>query len=392
MRLISLALVLGLLVSCSDAPKDTIPTFHVSQQTFNIEIPAFGELEASEAEFINAPGRQPMMIEWLAEENSRVKKGEVVARFDAEQLLLDSRREELEMLLLDEDMQSKEAEKVEQQTALKSDKVFVAKEYEFVDKFAIDDLRLYSKLEIIDTLSNRDYLGAKDEFIEWKSDSIGERIQSSVDVLDIRKKGHQAKFKRHKEALDKLEVTAPYDGLLVYQKNWRGEKPSVGLTVYPGQGIAKIPNLAEMQAKIFVLDKNAIDLEAGQSVEIKLEAEPDQVLAGKIKSVSGFSRTIERNNPIKYFEVQVELGKDDLGLKPGAKVLANIIAQDETSKITIPLQAIFNDKGDNYVYLKQGATFVRQSITTGKKNLHVVEVLTGLDVGDEIALSSPEEL
>jgi multidrug efflux pump subunit AcrA (membrane-fusion protein) len=155
--------------------------------------------------------------------------------------------------------------------------------------------------------------------------------------------------------------------------------------------IAKIPNLAFMQAKVYVLDKNAIDIKAGQPVEIRLEAEPTKVLPGKIKSVSGFSRTIERNNPIKYFDVQVSLEQDGLGLKPGNRVLAKIIAQDETSKLIIPLQAIFNDKGDNYVYLKQGSKFVRRSITTGKKNLHMVEVMTGLETGDEIALSNPED-
>ncbi|MDU0352709.1 hypothetical protein RS130_01175 [Paraglaciecola aquimarina] len=224
-----------LLVACSEELRSTTPTYQVRHQAFNIEIPAFGELEASKAQFINAPGRRPMTIDWMAEENSLVKEGQVVARFDGEKLTLDSRKEELEMLLLDEDIHSKTAEKYEQQNALQSDKVFISKEYEFVDAFAIDDLRLYSKLEIIETLSNRDYLGAKDEFIDWKKDSIGERIQSSVDVLDIRKKGHSAKYEQHKSALAKLEVIAPFDGMLVYQKNWRGEKPSVGQTVYPEQ-------------------------------------------------------------------------------------------------------------------------------------------------------------
>lgn len=386
-----LALVLNL-AACSEAPQSTIPTYQVTQQAFNIEIPAFGELEAAQAEFINVPGRQPMMIEWMAEENSLVKKGDVVARFDAEKLTLDSRKEELEMMLLDEDIHSKTAEKTEQKNALQSDKVFISKEYEFVDAFAIDDLRLYSKLEIIETLSNRDYLGAKDEFIEWKQGSIGDRIQSSVDVLDIRKKGHAAKFNQHKSALAKLEVIAPFDGLLVYQKNYRGEKPNVGQTVYPGSVIAKLPNLEHMQAKVYVLDKNAIDLKPEQKVEVRLEAYPDQLLEGKIKSVSGFSRTIDRGNPTKYFDVTVTLNKEGSRLKPGNKVVANIIVQDEESKVIIPLQAIFSDHGENYVYLKQGTKFVRKAIKTANKNLHFVEVSEGLTSGDVIALSEPEQV
>ena len=271
---ILLSVCLVFLVACSESPQSTVPLYQVEQKGFTVLIPAVGELEAAQAERINTPGRSPMTIDWLAEENSWVTKGQVVARFDAEQLQLDSREEELEMMLLDMDMRQQNAEENQQQNELDSEKILVGKEFTFVDTFAIDDLRLYSKIEIIDTLSNRDYLGAKEEFIEWKESSIGERNQSALAVLDIRKGGHQAKFQQHQSALAQLEVLAPYDGMLVYEKNWRGDKASIGQTVFPGSTIAKIPNLEKMQAKLYVLDKNAIDLEGGSESEPNLRRLP----------------------------------------------------------------------------------------------------------------------
>lgn len=392
MNLLRLFFCSLVLLSCSEAPKSSIPIYTVQNQAFVIEIPGFGELEASEAELINSPGRQPMVIEWIAAENSQVKQGDVVVRFDSEKLSLDSREEELEMLLIDQDIAAKRAEKVEQTTSLQSDKNLISKEFEFVDAFAIDDLRLYSKLEIIETLSNRDYLGAKDEFIEWKKDSIGERIQSSVDVLDIRKGGHAEKFERHSQALSALEVRAPYDGLLVYQKNWRGEKASIGKTVFPGHVIAKIPNLTKMQAKIHVLDKDAIGLKTGQKVKVALESAPDSALTGEVLTVSGFSRTIQRGNPTKFFDVTVSLHPNKLALKPGNKVNASITVVEASPRLTIPLQAIFTDKTSNYVYVIQGQRFEKRPIETGIKNLHFIEVTSGLASGDQIALSFPEGL
>ncbi|MDU0352708.1 HlyD family efflux transporter periplasmic adaptor subunit [Paraglaciecola aquimarina] len=156
--------------------------------------------------------------------------------------------------------------------------------------------------------------------------------------------------------------------------------------------IAKIPNLEHMQAKVFVLDKNAISLEVGQPVDVRLEAHPAQQLTGKIKSVSGFSRTIERANPTKYFELIVALNDDNTELKPGSKVQATILAQGEENSILIPLQAIFSERGENYVYLQQGTSFVRKTVKTEKKNLHFVEVSEGLADGDVIALSIPENV
>lgn len=382
---------LGLMLSCGEAPQLTVPVFKVQSQSFAVSIPAVGELEAALAEKINTPGRSPMTIEWLAEENTWVKKGQVVARFDAEQLLLDSREEELAMMLLDMDMRQQNASESQQQNELDSEKVLVAKEFNFVDRFAIDDLRLYSKLEIIETLSNRDYLGAKEEFIEWKEGSIGERNKSALEVLDIKKGGHQAKYQQHQSALAQTEVLAPYDGMLVYEKNWRGEKATVGQTVFPGSAIANIPNLEKMQAKLFVLDKNAINLAVGQKVELSLDAYPDEILSGEVLTVSGFSRTIKRGNPTKYFELLVALDQQSGSLQPGAKVSATINVKAPDEKIIIPIQAIFNQKSENYVYLKQGQSFTKQAIKTADKNLHFVEISEGLSAGDTIALSIPEQ-
>lgn len=380
------------LLACGDSPQSTVPLYQVQKQDFAVIIPAEGELEAAQAERINTPGRRPMTIDWLAEENSWVTKGQVVARFDSEQLVLDSREEELEMMLLDMDMRKQYAEENQQQNELNSEKVLVGKEFTFVDTFAIDDLRLYSKIEIIDTLSNRDYLGAKEEFIEWKESSIGERNQSALEVLDIRKGGHQAKYQQHQSALAQLEVLAPYDGMLVYEKNWRGEKASVGQTVFPGNTIAKIPNLEKMQAKLYVLDKNAINLKVGQKVKVSLDAYPDEKLTGEVLSVSGFSRTIKRGNPTKYFELLVSIEQQSDSLQPGAKVNASISVNEAEAKIVIPLQAIFNQQSENYVYLKDGQSFERRVVKTADKNLYFVEIIEGLESGDTIALSVPEDV
>jgi HlyD family secretion protein len=389
---ILLCFALVFLAACGESPQSTVPLYQVELKGFAVLIPATGEIEAAQAQRINTPGRRPMTIGWLAQENSWVTKGQVVARFDSEQLLLDSRKEELEMMLLDMDMRQQNAEENQQQNELNSEKILVAKEFKFVDTFAIDDLRLYSKIEIIDTLSNRDYLGAKEEFIEWKESSIGDRNQSALAVLDIRKGGHQAKFQQHQSALAQLEVLAPYDGMLVYEKNWRGEKASVGQTVFPGSTIAKIPNLTKMQAKLFVLDKNAIDLKIGQKVKLRLDAYPDKDLSGEVLSVSGFSRTVKRGNPTKFFELMVSLNTQSSTLQPGAKVSATVSVTNTQLKTVIPLQAIFNQQNENYVYIKEGRSFSKRSVKIARKNLYFVEIVEGLTTGDIIALSVPDGL
>lgn len=389
---VSLMALIVLLTGCDDQ-KASIPTYQVAEREFTISVDAFGEIEAAQAQKIASPGNQPMILEWLAPENTMVKAGDVIALFDAQRIIKDSREEELEMLKLQQDMTKNNAVQSQQQKDIESDQTFVKHEFAFVDKFAIDDLRIYSQLEIIDTLQNRDFLEAKDEFLEWKESSIDQQHESESAVLNIRNSGHAAKFKRYQQALSKLEVLAPYSGLLIYEKDRRGEKPAVGQTVFPGRAIANIPNLDSMQARIFVLANDAIDLAADQSVTIILDAFPNRTFSGKVNNVAGFPRSIERGNPVTYYEITVSLDEQDKELmQPGRKITAKIQVKEASPSMVVPMQAIHHDEGKSYVYLKNGNSFARNEVTSGRKNQFVVEITSGVSTGDIIALSIPESL
>ena len=379
------------LISCSES-KLSLPTYEVKLRDFDVIVPAFGELESEQAQPITAPGRQSMTISWLAEENSFVKKGDVVARFDPDKLIKDSREQELEMFLLAQDIAKSQAQQLQQLSDIDAEQQMVNEEFQFTDKFAIDDVQLYSKLEILDTLQNRDFLNAKDDFLEWKEGSIDRQTDSAIDVLTIRQKGHKNKYQQHQDALNQLEIIAPYDGLLVYEKDWRGEKPSVGQTVFPGAKLAKLPNLDKLQAKLFVLANEAIDLDENQRVEIQLAASPDNRITGKVKTVSGFPRSIERQNPIKYYELSASIDKEaNVQLQPGKKITANIIVQAPEKKLTVPVQAIHHLQGENFVYLFKNGSFEKKVVETGEKNLYFVVITAGLNEGDTISLSIPEQ-
>lgn len=380
------------LVACSEAPQTQIPLYTIEQRAFSIQVGGAGEIEAAQAERIASPGRQPMTLAWLAPENARVKQGDVVAKFDAERIMRDSRVEELEMQALQQDIVNSRATLGQQRSDIQSEQRFVKHEFEFVDKFAIDDLRLYSRLEILDTMQNRDFLDAKEDFLGWKEGSIGQQHDSEMAVLNIKHSGHAAKFKRYQDALSKLQVYAPYDGILVYERDGRGEKPTIGQTFFPGSAIAKIPNLDNMQARVFVLAKEAIDLAADQPATVFLDAYPQQRFKGKVKQVAAFPRSIERGNPVKYYEVVVTLIEQDKQLmQPGRKLSVQIDVKQDPGKLLVPIQAIFHDQGSSFVYRKQGGEFVRQQVQTAIKNQFFVEVTDGVQVGDEIALSQPEQ-
>jgi HlyD family secretion protein len=389
-----LALVFSVLMicGCGSQEQSTIPLYEVTETPFSIEVEGFGEIEAAQSQKIMTPGRRAMTIAWLKDENTYVEKGEVIARFDAQQILKDSRDEELELMLLAQDIVKSNAQQNQAKKDIDSDQSFVKYEFDFTDRFAIDDLRVYSQLEIIDTLANREFLEAKDDFLEWKETSIVEQHVNEMAVLDIRKTGVKTVFNQHQQALSNLEVVSPFSGLLVYEKDRRGEKPVIGQSVFPGRPIAQIPNLDNMQASLFVRANDAIDLAKGLSVNISLDAFPNKIFSGVIAEVSGFPRSIERGNPVTYFEIVVRLLEQDKSMmQPGRKLTAKIDVKAPTEKLVVPLQSLYFEDGSTYVYLQNGNKFNKQSVVSGRKNLYLVEITEGLSDGDVIALSLPQK-
>lgn len=379
-----------ILVGCDSEQQSSIPLYEVTETPFSIEVEGFGEIEAAQSQKIMTPGRRAMTIAWLKDENTYVKKGEVIARFDAQQILKDSRDEELQLMLLAQDIVKSNAQQNQAKQDIDSDQSFVKYEFEFTDRFAVDDLRVYSQLEIIDTIANRDFLEAKDDFLEWKETSIVEQHTNENAVLDIRKTGVETIFNRHQQALSSLEVVSPFSGLLVYEKDRRGEKPAIGQSVFPGRPIAQIPNLDNMQASLFVQANDAIDLAKGLAVDIRLDAFPNKVFNGEISAVSGFPRSIERGNPVTYFEIVVKLLQQDKSMmQPGRKLTAKIDVKAPTKELVVPLQTLYFENGNSYVYLQDGNKFSKQSVVSGRKNLYLVEITEGLNNGDIIALSLP---
>ena len=386
--ILSSLLITGL-TACSQAPESMTPLYKVVEQEFAITVEATGEIEAADAKKIIAPGRRPMMIAWLAPENTQVQAGDVIARFDAEQITRSKREEEFEMLKIQQDIINSNAAQSQEKQDILSEQAFVAEEFAFVDKFAIDDLRLYSQLEIIDTLQNRDFLEAKDEFLDWKEDSVLEQHASEMSVLNIKKKGFAAKVKRYDSALSQLEVKASHSGLLVYVKDRRGEKPAIGNTVFPGSPIAQIPNLDNLQTKLYVQANDAIDLAPEQSVDIVLDAFPERKFTGKLTKVAKFPRSISRGNPIKFYELNSNFEQSDKNiLQPGRKLSAKIHVKAASPSLAVPLQSVIYEQEKSFVLVQQNGDFVKTPITTGRKNLHFIEVIDGLNSGDKIALSA----
>lgn len=162
MRLLAAA-SLVLLASCGEVEDSRVLTMAVTEKPFEFSVPGKGDLVSAEEIVVSAPSgnRGQLTLAWMAEENSRVQQGDIIARFDGTDNRLEKQRAELELTKneLTQNITSRELQ--HSQFTIIQDSTEVQQEKQMVEKFSVDDLTVYSKNEIIDQLLSKDYLGAQ---------------------------------------------------------------------------------------------------------------------------------------------------------------------------------------------------------------------------------------
>lgn len=372
-----------------------IPTFRVERQDFIHRVPAQGNLKAAQALPVSVPlgAPGPFRIAWLPPDGSRVKAGEVVVRFDptdAEKRLRDAEDDlRSARLRLQKEQVTGDAEL----SKLEHDAAMARMELENARQFQKKDQVIFSRHDIIE--SEIDGVLAQER---EKQARAARRTQSALsgterDLLEIEMRQADAKIQQARQALASLEVRAPHDGILVLKRDWRGNSLRVGDNVWNGQPLAEIPEVARMQAEVFVLEADAGGLAPGKPATVVLESAPETVYQARIARVDSLARPRMRGSPVQYFSVLLDLDRTDpAAMKPGQRVQSSLRLEERKGALAVPRQAIFERDGKTVVYRRSAGTvlgFEPVPVTLGPSGMGRVVVESGLEPGDEIALSDP---
>ncbi|OEG72500.1 hypothetical protein BEL05_03655 [Shewanella colwelliana] len=391
-KAVALLIMVMTLFGCSPQPSDGVLTMVVERRDFNVQIPATGELEASQSTAVTVPSglRGPQSLAWILDNFSWVKAGDVVARMDPtrESYRLERERFDFSKLDLDSKIQQEKDKTVSQE--LQAGTEITGKEKALAEQFFSEDERVYTKIEIIEQMRNQDYLGAKMDYFDWGLAQHDAQAQAEQDLITLKQQGHQAKIRRFENNLNQMEITAPHDGLFVYQAGWDGASPVVGDMMWSGFTIGTLPDTSVMQAKLFVLESEAAGLTLGQSASITLDAYPNKSFNGKVVQLDALAKPKEKDSPVNYFQFTVSLDETVAAImQPGRQLSATVHALSVEQVITVPNQALFQKEGAYWVYLKTAKGFTKQVVTTGQRSIDMTVITDGLSAGDVIALTTP---
>jgi hypothetical protein len=137
---------------------------------------------------------------------------------------------------------------------------------------------------------------------------------------------------------------------------------------------------------------NEVDIakiSSGLKVEIKPDAFSDSTYKGAVTAVANLAQNKDSKSKIKIFPVQIVIDGKSKNLLPGLTVSCKIVIREIPEVLYIPIDAIFKDQLDQFVYVKNNSGFDKKQVKIGSVNSDFAIVTVGLNENEEIALTDP---
>lgn len=195
------------------------------------------------------------------------------------------------------------------------------------------------------------------------------------------------------QQFEDLAIYAQNSGIILFPDKSDGDSNKeihVGNEIKKGQVALVLGDLSGLTINADVSEMDIHRVRPGQRVKVSFTAQPDLLLQGMIVSVAKQAKSVE-NNAMTSFPVVIQvasLSEDQLEkirIGMNAKVDIAIV---EPPLIKIPINAVFQKAGRNWVYRinPEKGNKEEVEVETGTTTLDEVTILHGLTNGDKVIL------
>jgi hypothetical protein len=164
-----------------------------------------------------------------------------------------------------------------------------------------------------------------------------------------------------------------------------------GETVSEGQTILSMPDTATMVAEIGVHETEIDKVRVGQPATIVMDAFPDKVLEGEVTEVGSLPDQQRgfMNPDLKVYKTMVRINGTNDFLKSRMSCKVQVLVEDLEDVIVVPIQVVSNRGGRKVCYVIGSQGQQERVVRTGLFNDTFVEVIEGLEAGEEVMLNPP---
>lgn len=175
--------------------------------------------------------------------------------------------------------------------------------------------------------------------------------------------------------IDKTYIRSPFSGVVTM----RSVQP--GQHIRPGDELCVVADFDPLIARIFLPEKDVLNLQPGREVRIALRADDAVSFRGRIQQISPVVDT--GTGTVK---VTVEAVEPPSQVRPGAFVRVDIVKNAKEGALLVPREAVVRELQNTYVFVAQDGVAHKKAVTLGLEENGKVEV-TGIQMGEQVVIS-----
>jgi multidrug resistance efflux pump len=398
------ALAIGL-SACAGRPgaaSSNIPTAAVKEDDLELRVHMNGVVQTKQSTPLAAPpvAGGTLQIVKLPAPGTPVHAGDVVLEFDPaeqEHSLKEARSE------LAENEQQIEKAGADSSVQAAEDKTALLKA-RFAVRRAEFDVSKNEILSRIDGEKNTLALQeAKRALAQLEEDVHSHATANQATLAISRAKLAKARLQMEQanRNIERMRVASPVDGFVVVSQNYQASggvflagmterEFHVGDQVGPGEVIAEVIDLAELEIQSQVDEGDHGSLGLDQKVDVRLDALPGAAFSGVIATVGGVSaQGYFGDTERRTFEVTTRLESVDTRLRPGLSAQLIVHGPRVSRAHYVPRAAIFERMGSPCVFRREGQTFKAQPVAI-RAFVDGLAIVPDLPKGALVALADPE--
>lgn len=185
-----------------------------------------------------------------------------------------------------------------------------------------------------------------------------------------------------------LEIKVPIDGMILVKYI------EAGSYIQPGMPLFDIGDRGQLYIESDILAGEMAEVREGLPVEISNEDLKIAGLSGTITKIYpvAFSKVSDLGIEQKRIRIEVSMQDGITALRPGYDMDLKIITDRKENILLIPDSAVFEINGEDHVFVNQTGKAALRKIRKGISQRDQVEVLEGLQEGEEVILSPNDKI
>ncbi|MGQ9368199.1 efflux RND transporter periplasmic adaptor subunit [Azospirillum sp. ST 5-10] len=210
------------------------------------------------------------------------------------------------------------------------------------------------------------------------------RGATSVALLDealAARASAQAQVALAEARLERRTVAAPFSGVLSFRRI------SPGAFVSPGDAIATLVDLSEVDVDFRVPEDHLGRLAPGQTVRAASRAYPGRVFTGRVKDVDTQIDPLTRQAVVR-----ATIANADAALRPGMLIEVDLLLGTREA-VVLPDTAIVPVGPSTYVFVVDGdGRAQRRAVEIGQRETGRVEIVSGVAPGERVVIEGAAKL